>query len=69
MREAMSEATIHCAPAHRMTGSLPNRSYAHPPKNTPASRATVPPTVEIELAISRSAVGTSRGTTATAVAR
>ncbi len=40
-----------------------------PPTKTPASNATVPPTVAREFATRRSSCGTSRGTTAAAVDR
>ena len=68
---ATSEAMSHSTPARAIAGAPfpPARSTIHPPTNTPRSRATVPPTVAIEFAISRSSVGTRRGTTATAVAR
>ena len=68
---AIIEATSHSTPARAIAGAPfpPARSTIHPPTNTPRSRATVPPTVAIEFAISRSSVGTRRGTTATAVAR
>ena len=69
MRVAISEPTSHIAPAATITGTLPNTSETHPPTNTPARSATVPPTVAIEFAMSRSSVGTRRGTTAWAVAR
>ena len=48
---------------------LPNRDDISPPANTPTRSATVPPTVAMEFAASRSSVGTSRGTTACAVER
>ncbi len=68
--DAIAEATSHCAAASAITSvSSPVRSTSHPPTNTPASSATVPPTIEIEFAIRRSSSGTSRGTITTAVAR
>jgi hypothetical protein len=67
--EAIADATSHIAAARATTGPLSVRSASHPPAKTPASSATVPPTVAIEFAISRSSVGTSLGTTVTAVAR
>ena len=66
---ATTDASVHMTPAATITGTDPAASTTFPPTNTPASKATVPPTVAIEFAISRSSVGTRRGTTATAVAR
>ena len=57
----MTEVTTHCAIASTMTGPSPTRSAIHPPTNTPASSATVPPTTDIEFAINRSSCGTRRG--------
>ena len=63
------EATSHAAAATVTIAALPNASETSPPAKTPTSSATVPPTVATEFAARRSSVGTSRGTTACAVAR
>ena len=63
-REAASQASV----AIRITLTSPIVSATLPPRNTPTSSASVPPTVAIEFAISRSSAGTSRGTTAEAAA-
>ena len=68
MLRASIEADTHIAAAVD-DRPVPNASATSPPAKTPTSRATVPPTVAIEFAASRSSVGTRRGTTACAVAR
>ena len=59
----------HRRPPRDTIAPLPKASETSPPAKTPTSKATVPPTVAIEFAASRSSVGTRRGTTAWAVAR
>ena len=56
-------------PATASTGTGPADSAILPPAKAPTSVANVPPTEAIEFATRRSAVGTSRGTTALAVER
>ena len=68
IRFAISEATSHASVAIKITLADPTMSSIRPPTNTPISSASVPPTVAIEFAISRSSAGTSRGTTAEAAA-
>ena len=69
MLRATIEADTHITAASTTIATVPNASATSPPAKTPTSRATVPPTVAIEFAASRSSVGTRRGTTAWAVAR
>ena len=69
MRQAINDVTSHMIAAAVTIAPLPNASEIRPPAKTPTSSATVPPTVAMPLAASRSLVGTIRGTTAWAVAR
>ena len=66
---AIHDVATHIAAATETIAPVANASAASPPAKTPTNRATVPPTVAIEFAASRSSVGTSLGTTAWAVAR
>ena len=70
MRDAIHEAASQPMPAAMTTGAVTSTtSMTRPPTKTPASNATVPPTVAREFATRRSSCGTSRGTTAAAVDR
>ena len=68
MRPAMSDANSQRVVESSRTLCEPIRSAIFPPTKAPTSDASVPPTVAIEFANSRSSAGTSRGTTADAAA-